>query len=58
MHTAVLTAEIYAVVRIAAISFVITRLRGERPSGVTLVGAIGLAVLAVLVVAIKLVLTH
>jgi len=56
--TAQLLAEITILVRIASIVLVITRLRGGRPSGSTLIGAVALAVAATAVVIAKVVLTH
>ena len=51
-------AEVAILVRIASLVFVIARLRGERPSGNTVVGAVVLAVVATVIVIIKVVLTH
>jgi hypothetical protein len=56
--TALLLAEIWVVTRIASITFVITRLRGERPNTHTLVGSLVLGAIAVAIVAVKLFLTH
>ncbi len=58
LGTALILAEIWVVTRIAGITYVITRLRGERPTGQTLIGSLVLGVIAVVIVAIKLVLTH
>ena len=57
-RTAQVLAEIAVLVRIAGIVFVIGRLRGERPNGTTMWGAAVLAVLAIMVVALKIALTH
>ena len=51
-------AEVAILVRIASMVFVITRLRGERPSGYTLIAAAALAVVATAIVVLKVVLTH
>ena len=51
-------AEIVILVRIASMVFVITRLRGERPSGYTLAAAVVLIVVAAAVVAVKMFLAH
>ncbi|RVW05204.1 hypothetical protein [Rhodococcus xishaensis] len=56
--TAQLIAEVTILVRIASMVFVIARLRGERPSGYTLIGAAALAISATAIVVLKLVLTH
>lgn len=56
--TAQMVAEGAILLRLASMVFVITRLRGARPSGTTLVAAIVLAVFATAIVAVKLVLTH
>ncbi|MFD1811890.1 hypothetical protein [Rhodococcus gannanensis] len=58
LGTALVLAEIWVVTRIASITFVITRLRGERPNGQTLIGSLVLGVVAVVIVAVKLFLTH
>ncbi len=58
LGTALILAEIWVVTRIAGITYVITRLRGERPTGQTLIGSLVLGVIAVVIVAIKLFLTH
>ncbi|CRK50342.1 conserved membrane hypothetical protein [Rhodococcus sp. RD6.2] len=58
LSTALILAEIWVVTRIASITYVITRLRGERPTGQTLIGSLVLGVIAVVIVAIKLFLTH
>ncbi|MFD4292956.1 hypothetical protein ACFWPA_09040 [Rhodococcus sp. NPDC058505] len=58
LGTALLLAEIWVVTRITGITYVITRLRGERPTRNTLLASLVLGVLAVGVVAIKLILTH
>lgn len=58
LPTALLLAEIWVVTRIAGIAYVITRLRGERPNRGTLVSSLGLGLLALVIVAIKLILTH
>lgn len=58
LTTALLLAEVWVVTRIAGIAYVITRLRGERPTRNTLVSSFVLGFVAVLIVAIKLVLTH
>lgn len=56
--TAQVIAEVSILVRIASLVFVITRLRGHRPTGYTLAMACGLAVVATAVVVVKVVLTH
>ncbi|RVW04532.1 hypothetical protein [Rhodococcus spongiicola] len=53
-----LIAEVAILVRIASMVFVIARLRGERPSGYTLIGAAVLAIAATAIVVLKVVLTH
>lgn len=58
LGTALLLAEIWVVTRITGITYVITRLRGERPNRNTLLAALALGIMAVVVVAIKLLLTH
>lgn len=58
LSTALVLAEVWVVTRIASITFVIARLRGERPDAGTLVGSLVLGVVAVVIVAVKLVLTH
>ncbi|MFF0817496.1 hypothetical protein ACFYVR_20365 [Rhodococcus sp. NPDC003318] len=58
LNTALVIAEVLVVTRIAGTTFVIARLRGERPTGQTLFGSVVLGVVAVVVVALKLVLTH
>ncbi|EME14773.1 hypothetical protein [Rhodococcus triatomae] len=58
LDSALILAEIWVVTRIASITYVITRLRGERPNGQTLIGSLVLGAVAVAVVAIKLILTH
>lgn len=56
--TAQVIAEVAILVRIASMVFVIARLRGERPSGNTLIAAVVLAVVATAIVVVKIVLTH
>lgn len=56
--TAQVIAEVAVLLRIASMVFVITRLRGERPSGSTVLAAAALAVIATAVVVVKVVLTH
>ncbi|CAM3037326.1 Integral membrane protein [Prescottella defluvii] len=56
--TAQVIAEVAILIRIASMVFVITRLRGERPSGSTLFAAGALAVVATAIVILKVVLTH
>ncbi|WP_305092252.1 hypothetical protein [Prescottella sp. R16] len=56
--TAQVIAEVAILIRIASMVFVITRLRGERPSGTTLLAAAVLAVVATGIVVLKVVLTH
>ncbi|TQF66007.1 hypothetical protein FK531_19240 [Rhodococcus spelaei] len=58
LDIALLLAEIWVVTRIAGITYVITRMRGERPNRGTLIASIALAAVAVAIVAIKLLLTH
>lgn len=58
LSTALLIAEIWVVTRIAGTSYVITRLRGERPNRGTLATSIVLTVVAVVIVVIKVLLTH
>lgn len=58
LRTALMLAEIWVVTRIAGITYIITRLRGERPNRGTLAASIGLALIAMVVVAVKLLLTH
>ena len=53
-----LIAEIVILVRIAGIVLVVERLQGDRPTGNTVVGAIGIAAIAIAVVVVKVVLTH
>ncbi|HEY5855704.1 MAG TPA: hypothetical protein VIW24_17060 [Aldersonia sp.] len=57
-RTAQVLAEIAILLRIGGIVFVIGRLRGERPNAATMWGAVVLGVAAIMVVALKLVLTH
>lgn len=57
-RTAQILAEVAVVVRIGAIVFVIDRLKGERPSRMSIVMALALTVIAVTVVVVKVVLTH
>ena len=56
--TAQLLAEIAVVIRIGGIVFVIDRLKGARPSRTSMWIALGLTVLAVIVVLVKVILTH
>ncbi len=56
--TAQVIAEVTILIRIASMVFVITRLRGQRPSGSTLLAAAVLAIAATAVVVLKVVLTH
>jgi hypothetical protein len=56
--TAQLIAEVTILIRIASMVFVITRLRGERPSGNTVIAAGVLALVATAIVVFKIVLTH
>lgn len=53
-----LLAELYLVVRLAGIPVVITRLRGERPATATLFGSAALVVIALVIVVLKVLLTH
>lgn len=57
-RTAQILAEIAILVRIGGIVFVIARLRGERPNRATIVGAAVMTIVAVIVVALKIALTH
>lgn len=57
-RTAQLIADIVIVVRIASVVFVVQRLNGQMPSRATIVGAVGLASAAAIVVAVKVLLTH
>jgi hypothetical protein len=57
-RTAQLFAELVVLVRIGGIVFVIRRLRGERLTGASLLGAVALVFVATSVVIVKLVLTH
>ncbi|MFE3289778.1 hypothetical protein [Rhodococcus sp. NPDC059234] len=58
LSTALLLAEIWVVTRIAGITYVITRLRGERPNRGTLAASITLSLVAIAIVGVKLLLTH
>lgn len=57
-RTAQLLAELAILARIGGIVFVIVRLRGQRPTRATILGAGGLTLVAAVVVAVKVVLTH
>ena len=57
-RTAQVLAEIAVLARIAGTVYVIGRLRGERPNGTTIWGAAVLTILTVMVVALKIALTH
>lgn len=57
-RTAQILAEIAILVRIGGIVFVIGRLRGERPNRATIIAAGVLTVAAVIVVVLKVALTH
>ncbi len=57
-RTAQLIAEFLLVLRIGSTSYVISYLRGEKVGTATHVAAFGLAAVATLIVAIKIVLTH
>ncbi|MEV0297470.1 hypothetical protein [Nocardia sp. NPDC050710] len=57
-RTAQILAELAVLVRIGSIVFVIGRLKGERPTGVSVFAAVVLTVVAVTVVIIKILLTH
>ncbi|CAG7608232.1 hypothetical protein ACVH9Z_19245 [Rhodococcus opacus] len=57
-RTAQLTAEIVMIARIGSISYVISRLRRERVTNGTHLAAFGLAVIATIIVVIKVFLTH
>lgn len=57
-RTAQLIAEFVMVARIGTISYVIRRVRGENVTGYTHLAAITLAVVATVIVAVKLLLTH
>ncbi|MFZ2178436.1 MAG: hypothetical protein WAW17_31290 [Rhodococcus sp. (in: high G+C Gram-positive bacteria)] len=56
--SAQLTAEIVMIVRIGSISYVIRRLRREEVTHLTHWAAIGLALVAAVIVAVKVLLTH
>lgn len=57
-RTAQLIAELILVLRIGSTSYVISRLHGEKVSTETHIAAFGLAAVATIIVALKLVLTH
>ncbi|WP_338748888.1 hypothetical protein [Janibacter alittae] len=53
-----LLAEVVILIRIAMIVFVVERLQGKKPSGGTWIFSVAIALLAAVVVAVKVVLTH
>lgn len=57
-RTAQILAEVVVLVRIASTVFVIDRLLGRKPTTTTIAAAVGLALLATIVVVVKVVLTH
>lgn len=58
LASAQLIAEIALLLRISSMAFVIGRLRGQRPSGGTLLAAVAIAVFAAAIVVFKVVATH
>jgi UDP-N-acetylmuramyl pentapeptide phosphotransferase/UDP-N-acetylglucosamine-1-phosphate transferase len=57
-RTAQILAEITVLIRIGSTIFVVRRLQGRRPTTRTVVTAVGLALIATVVVVVKVVLTH
>ncbi|MDJ0395891.1 hypothetical protein QMK17_21465 [Rhodococcus sp. G-MC3] len=53
-----IAAEVTVIARIASTNFVVGRLRGEKPTRETFLGSLVLSVVAIVVVAIKVLLTH